>query len=190
MSEYSDGTAFTKSLTGDVTIKPATGLDDPRASDSGRDLMQFFHGKTGGKRLLRRSDFSPMELKRKLVNTVILDVVYDEYGNPTDGIIRVMGSVLTAFYGEYTGKNIMSHPSDSGPRFMTAAKLINEMRCPVIGRSEQGLPDRPTVNVTTLFVPISDDGERVNQIFGMIELQTGEVGSRSWAKISSRPKLA
>jgi len=155
---------------GEFTLLPATGLDDPRASDAGRELMKFFHEKNEGRRLLMRSDFSPMDLKSFLTNIIIMDVVYGEDGLVCDGIIRLMGSALATFYGEYTGKSVLLHPSSSGARFIAGARTAIESQATVIGTATQAVPDRPLYRVVTCMTPVADTDGTVVQMLGLVEL--------------------
>jgi len=156
-------------IDGEVTVKPAEGPDDPRATDIGRKLMKLFDERTGGTRMLKRSDFSPNDLKPGLPNIMITDVKYDESGSIADAVVRLMGSALSVFYGEYTGKSVLEHPSEAGTRLLTDARMAIETGCMVIGRAENTSPDQALINVISLVVPIAEDGMRVNQILALIQ---------------------
>jgi len=161
---------------GTVVIKPATGPDDPRASNAGRALMRFVNGKTQGERLLRRSDFSPVDLKSYLTNIMILDLKYDAGGQPVDGIVRLMGSDLSSFYGEFTGRSVMDHPSESGQRLLIVADLVCKTKSMVIGNAEQGMPNQPLRKIVTLTVPIADDGMHINQLLILVQPYSSDIG--------------
>jgi|GEM_PF-1294389 len=159
--------------TGDVGVaefKPATGVDDPRSCDAGRALMYFFDEKTAGKRLIRRSDFTPREIQPYITNVILLDLIYDEEGEATDAIVRLMGSALVTFLGEYTGKSILSHPSSASDRFLRTMQLTVKHRCNIIGTAEQNEPDKPHYRVESLSVPISDDGTLINKMLVHLQL--------------------
>jgi len=156
----------------EYTLLPATGLYDPRASDAGRALLQLFHDRTGGERLLKRSDFSPVDLKPFLVNIVIMDVVYGDDGLICDGIVRLMGSGLSAFYGEYTGRSILLHPSSSGERFIVGARMAVENQCSIIGTAMQAVPNRPLYQIATCMTPVVDEDGKVVQMLGHVQLFT------------------
>ena len=157
------------SIDGDVIVKIAEGPDDPRASDTGRVLMKLFAERTDGTRMLKRSDFSPTDLKAGLTNIMITDVKYDENGLPVDAIIRLMGSALTIFYGEFTGKSVLDHPTESGERYMMDVRMAVETGCMIIGRAERATPDETFLKVISLVVPIADDGVHVNQTLALIQ---------------------
>ena len=161
-----------KNDVGEFTILPATGPSDPRASDAGRALMKLFLERTQGKRLLNRSDFSPVDLKPFLTNIIILDVVYGEDGLVSDGIVRLMGSKLSAFYGENTGTSVLAHPSSSGSRFVAGARAAIEHQTTAIGTATQALPNRPLYRVVTCMTPVADAEGNVVQMLGLIELFT------------------
>lgn len=155
---------------GAFTVAPVTGLDDPLASDAGRALMRFFHERTGGKRLLKRSDFSPTDIKEYLTNIVIMDMVYGEDGLVCDGRIRVMGTNVATYYGEYTGRLISEHPTDTGERFVMGALAAVASKGPVIGRADQSSPDKSRLSVKTCWIPIINDDGEITQILGHIQL--------------------
>ena len=159
-----------KNDVGEFTLLPATGLNDARASDAGRSLMELFHERSGGKRLLRRNDFSPLDLKPFLTNIIILDVVYGEDGLVCDGIVRLMGSAVATFYGENTGTSVLAHPSSSGARFIAGARAAIECQKSVIGTATQALPNRPLYRVVTCMTPVANADGTVVQMLGLIEL--------------------
>ena len=153
---------------GEFILLPAAGLDDPRASDAGRALMHFFHERTGGTRLLKRSDFSPMDIKSYLVNIIIADLIYGEDGVVCDATVRLMGSGLSAFYGEHTGGKVLDHPSGAGVRLVMGAQEAIKAQSTVIGTSSQATQDRPLYKVATCMIPIVDDSGTVIQMLGHI----------------------
>jgi len=155
----------------DFTVVQASGADDPRASDAGRALMNFVHERTGGgARLLKRSDFSPMDIKPYLTNIMILDMICDDKGAVLDGVIRLMGSNVAAYYGEFTGKLISEHASEAGERFVASAQAVIDANGPSIGRSDQSIPDGERLSVKTCWIPISDAGGAITQVLGHIQL--------------------
>jgi hypothetical protein len=159
-----------RELGGEFLIKPATGVDDARASFGGQALLRLVEDRTGGTRFLKRSDFSPADLKPFLPNIMIMQVVFGDDGLVCDGIIRLMGGALTIFYGQFTGKSVLDHPSDSGRRFVMAANAAIEARTAAIGNAVQTTPDKPTFKIATCIVPIVNDAGVVIQTIGHIQL--------------------
>ena len=155
---------------GGVEFNPASGVDDPQSCDAGRSLMRFFEQKTGGERLVKRSDFTPRDIQPYITNIFLFDVVYGENGEAVDAIVRLMGSALVTFFGEYTGKSILSHPSSASERFLKTMQLTVEHRCNIIGRAEQNEPSKPYYKIESLSVPISDDGTLINKMLVHLQL--------------------
>jgi len=159
-----------KGVGGEFNVAAATSIDDPNASDAGRALMRFFHGRTGGTRLPKRSDFSPADIKAYLTNIIIMDVVYGEDGLVSDGIIRLMGGNVATYYGEFTGRPVSEHPSDSCERFVRGARAAVACQGPVVGHANQSVPDKARYSVKTCWVPIVDDAGKITQMLGHIQL--------------------
>jgi len=155
---------------GEFVVAPATSVDDPKASEAARALMRFFRECTGGTRLLRRTDFSPVDIKAYLTNILILDVIYGDDGLVSDGVIRLMGSNVATYYGEFTGRLVNEHPSDSGARFVLSARTAVDCRGPVVGHAAQSVPDKSRYSVKTCWVPIADDSGEIGQMLGHIQL--------------------
>lgn len=153
-------------------IELADSADDPRASEAARALMQLFEVRTGGTRLLKRTDFTPMDIKKYLPNIIILDLVFGENGKVRDGTVRLMGSALAGFYGEYTGRSVLEHPSKSGDRFIRSAQLAVDANGTVIGGAEQAAPDQPYYKVETLVMPVVDEADAIVQMLCHVQLFT------------------
>jgi len=155
---------------GAFLIAAATGIDDPLASEAGRALMKLFYDRTGEGRLATRRDFSPADLKPYLTNITIMDVLYNDAGLVCDGIVRVMGSDLEAYYGHLTGRHISEHPTDTGERFVASAQAAVDAKGPSVGHSTQSVPDRERFSVKTCWIPIADNKGEITQILGHIQL--------------------
>lgn len=69
-----------------------------------RFLLEFFDGKTEGKRFPRRDDFKPEELIKYLPYISLLDLAVNESGGLKDAKVRLFGTALAHFYGEWTGQ--------------------------------------------------------------------------------------
>ena len=157
---------------GEFEITPATGLDDPRASKGGQALMELVHNRTGGKRMLQRSDFSPKDIKDLLPNIILFEVVYDQDGTVKDGIIRLIGSALSSFYGNFTGRSVLDHSASTGKRFLMSAHSIITSELPSLGTADEAVSEMPFYKVKTCLVPIADKAGKIIQIMGHIQLYT------------------
>jgi len=157
---------------GATFIEAAANSDDPRASDAGRALMRFFNERTNGQRLLTREDFSPVDIKPYLPNVLLTDIKYGTDGKVCDAVVRLMGSSAANFYGEYTGRSVLEHPSRSGQRFIQAVQRAVDNRCAVISHIREADPYRPFLRAVTCVVPITEDGENIVQTLVHVQLYT------------------
>jgi hypothetical protein len=155
---------------GSVYIEPATGASDPMATEAGQKLLAFFEEKTGGTRPVTRRDFTPADLRSRLQNIMMVDLAYDDFGDVSDAVIRLLGSALAAYYGEYTGRSVLTHPSQSGARLLKAANCSRENGdAPVIVRVFQDDPELPQLDIRTLYIPIADNMGNIVQGLMMAE---------------------
>lgn len=154
---------------GEVHITTVTGANDPAATPMGREILRFVEAKTGGARMLRRQDFTPADFRKYLSNIMLLDVAFDDDGVPADGIIRLMGSSLAAYYGEYTGKSVLAHPSKSGSRMIRAMQMMAETGKCVVIYTAQLEADREFYKIISLIVPIEDAAGNMVQTLAHIQ---------------------
>ena len=168
--DHNDNPIRPKGVGGEFTVNPATGLDDPKASEDARALMHIFHERTGGGRFLTRSDFSPSDIKAYLSDILIMDVIYGDDGLVNDGIIRLMGTNVAIYYGEFTGRPVSEHLSDSRGRFVLGARAAIACNGTVIGQSAQSVAEEGNYSVKTCWVPIADDSGKMIQMLGHVQL--------------------
>ncbi len=156
----------------DYTLHKVNGLDDPYASNAGRELIRFFMSKTGGSRLLTRQDFSPVDIKKFLPNVYVADIVYDEFDRAIDAKIRVSGTQLDELFGNVTNMSLLEHPSKVGVRGMAAVRMIVNSRNMVVCSSNQLAPEKPYWGNVSLFVPIVDEDDRITQFFCHVKIKS------------------
>lgn len=128
--------------------------------------LRYFEAATGGDRLPRRSDFKPMEMGDILPQVALFEPEYNADGSLYDIRITLIGSKLEDFYGPVTGKLVSEHPhSEVRARVRRACEhCINERR-PIIVRSETLSNEKDYLALTILYVPFSQDGDRVDRLF-------------------------
>jgi hypothetical protein len=158
MTSFSSNTKVQRpvGVGGEVTIQPAESIHDPEASKTGRDLMALLHAKTGGERMLTRADFTPVDIREFLPDVMLLDLVFDAGGKVKDATVRLMGSGLSAFYGENTGGSVFDHPSSAGERAVYTAQQAVDQKTTMISRVLQDQPGKPHLDIRTLVIPIVD----------------------------------
>lgn len=161
---------------GEVTIRPAGGAEDPLLGKASCKLLSLLEEKTGSRRLLRRTDFSPAYLREFLQDLMILELRFDKSRQVSDAIVRLMGTSLVAFYGEATGKSVLEHPSQAGARAIRTAEEARQSRKTMVSRVVQARPDRPTIDIRSMLVPIENNEGRVVQALVHFQLYDSRGG--------------
>jgi hypothetical protein len=151
---------------GDILIAPITGLDDIHLTDDARNILAIFYSKTKGARPIERRDFTPADLKKYLPHVMIFDVGYLEDGQANDAVIRLLGSTLAEYYGEYTGRSVLEHPSQSGNRALLAINMsLENEHCPIVVTVSQTNPELPLLDIRGVYIPIAGENGKIQQGF-------------------------
>lgn len=160
--------------------------DNSSLSDAHRSLIDYFNGKTGGKRLARRDDLNPAELAEHLSNIYLHDLIFDQQGLLSGVMVRLFGTDLVDFFGETTGQCMQREEGGDNeePLPQTNARMFRSMdlmlkeRAPVIAVVEQVIIDKPFVQLRSLRIPLSQNGTDIDMVFGHAELiSTGPASS-------------
>lgn len=132
-------------------------------------VMTFFEGKTEGRRMARRSDFTPAELQKYLPNLVLFELKYD-IDEVEDIYCQVCGSKCIALYGEVTSTWLSTFEyQDVFIRIKNRCQLAAD-KCQEFAITTQVLlKDKEQIALRTLYVPLSEDNKRVNKILVFIE---------------------
>jgi hypothetical protein len=127
----------------------------------------YWQGKLSGRRMPSRKDLEPTEIPELLANIVLVDVSHD----PLDFRYRLIGTAIVeriAF--DYTGKRFteIAHQQPGSKVWETAARICEE-RAPLTSDIPYVGPDQWVRGYRDLYLPLSDDGDRVNMIVGIVE---------------------
>ena len=127
----------------------------------------YWQGKLSGRRMPSRKDLEPTEIPDLLANIVLVDVSHD----PLDFKYRLIGTAIVeriAF--DYTGKRFseIAHQQPGSKVWETAARICEE-RAPLTSDIPYVGPDQWVRGYRDLYLPLSDDGDRVNMIVGIVE---------------------
>ncbi len=153
--------------------------DHSGLTDGQRFLVDFFEGKTGGKRFACRDDLDPAEIIKYLPYITIFELDINDEGMVNDLKVRLFGTAMSDFYGEWTGrvvKNDIGADSlkqtfpDSFNRILAMTSFLLEKRMPIILESEQVSDDRPYWQVKNLAIPFSQSGSDIDMMFMYVEL--------------------
>ena len=130
-------------------------------------IFRYWDGKRGARRMPRRADIDPIDLRKHVNNVILYDVV--EVGRLYR--IRLVGSAIVEFYGvNTTGEWAGSHMPPAAAAQMIdilTGVVINKAPCFRAGRAHWHR-DKSYRMFEACFLPLSPDGERVDKILGGI----------------------
>lgn len=135
-------------------------------------MIDFMSGARGDRQFNSRSDVSPVKLKGYLPRITILEPIFDSTGKVSDARYRLMGTEISALYGEATGKLVSQYHGDEVcGRVAEISNHCIEQRAPALGLSKALSNGRSFVNVSVLYFPLSADQKTVNQflIYSAVE---------------------
>lgn len=110
-----------------------------------------------------RADIDPVEMPRQLLPGIcIIDVVADERRY----VYRLVGTEDVEVRGnDPTGKSVVEgYFGPSAEDALSCYDRVVETRAPILDPTPFTAPSGKWINEETLFLPLSDDGERVNKI--------------------------
>jgi len=128
--------------------------------------MAYFEKKTGGTRLPRRNDISPLDLKDILPEVCFVVPIFNDAGVFYDAIVKLEGTKISTYYGEFTGKSIFGHSSPIvGERIFEAVKKVLDSKAAVVAKTGSKSRQQQRVRIKTLYTPMAEDGVNIDQIF-------------------------
>jgi hypothetical protein len=130
--------------------------------------LAYWQDKRGGRPMPSRKDIEPTEIPDLLANVVLVDVTQD----PLDFRYRLIGTAIVGaclrLYGQTFHR--LTHQQPGSQVWETALRICRE-RTPVISDIPYVGPDEWVRGYRDLYLPLSDDGETVNMIMGIVEFQ-------------------
>jgi hypothetical protein len=127
-----------------------------------RAVVAYWRAKKGTRPMPARSDIDPVELKPYLPRVSLVDVVADE----RRFVYRLVGTEEAALRGyDPTGRSVGE--GFFGPNRELAMKHyghVVEHKTPFCYRGDFEVSDGSIENEDVVFLPLSEDGERVNMI--------------------------
>jgi hypothetical protein len=127
-----------------------------------RDIYYYWDEKRAGRAMPRRSDLDPLEFPRLLPDIGLVDVVPDDRRyvyrliGTNEALMRGRDPTGLAVKDAYFGTSVQSV-------YLNYDKVVRE-RQPVIDRDPSRTSDDRYICHETIFLPLSDDGERVNMV--------------------------
>ena len=145
-----------------------------RASRLERNLIEqgldYWDGKRRGRRMPARRDIEPTEILDLLPFVVLIDVERD----PLDFRYRLVGTAVAARFGhDRTGERFSTLlPQTEGNEvWKTATRIVEEKR-PIVSHIPYVGFNRWVQNYRDISMPLSEDNDVVNMIFGVLQFET------------------
>lgn len=127
-----------------------------------RVMVDYWKSKKAGRRMPKRSDIDPAELKAFLPRISLVDVVPDE----RRFVYRLVGTEEVALRG-YDPTGMSVGEGYFGPNRELAFAhygYVVEHKAPYCYRGDFDVQDGVVENEDVIFLPLSEDGEHVNMI--------------------------
>jgi hypothetical protein len=133
-------------------------------------VSDYWTAKRGGREIPRRADIVPSELKPRLSDILLVDVV----DGGRDFRYRLVGSRLhRSFSGNPTGKlmseTLLNFGRETVRLTIDTYAMVIAKRRPVRIRTPGSAYAQDLKTVNAILAPLSDDGVNVNMIFGAFQ---------------------
>lgn len=138
--------------------------DDTPVREDMAWMLQHMAERRGGAAMNRRRDVSPAALRTYLPRITLLEPVYDDDSQVVDARYRLMGTEISALYGEATGQLISDYHGDRiRDRVCRISNACIGSKGPMLGLSKALSGGHHYMDVSVLYFPLSEDGEVVQQ---------------------------
>ncbi|MFQ5346472.1 MAG: PAS domain-containing protein [Rhodothalassiaceae bacterium] len=128
------------------------------------EILALIARKKGERRMATRRDIDPVIFKRFLPLMTLYDLVRDRAGEVVDATIRLMGTEVVHFYGEFTGRPVSAYPDPAVPaRILACCNHVVRHRVPVAASVDGLRQGKKHVGLRILYVPLSEDDIRVER---------------------------
>jgi hypothetical protein len=132
--------------------------------------LHYWDSKRAGRSMPARRDIEPTEILDLLPYVVLIDVERD----PVDFRYRLVGTAVVARFGhDRTGERFSALPQQSkgSEVWDTAVRILEEKR-PIVSHIPYVGFHRWIQNYRDISMPLSDDNDVVNMIFGVLQFET------------------
>jgi hypothetical protein len=145
-----------------------------------REAKDYWIAKRGARELPRRTDIDPVELRLHLPFLSLIEVL----DGAKDFRFRLLGTGITeTLQRDNTGKTVREVYATAEPdvmHWMLEVYAIAAIRkWPVLWRGTLRVVNKEFIAFESLHLPLSDDGEHVNMLFGRSRFIAGE---RKWER--------
>lgn len=133
--------------------------------EAGRHLYRLWLSKKSNGMLPARKDFSPLEFKAHLTNTLMVDVIQE----PVDFRIRLVGNDFRDVFGEDTAGRLVSELG-GGMSIHARWSMLLEMRKPYILLDiPLEWPGKEHKHYNALMLPLASDGITIDMLLSSID---------------------
>ena len=132
--------------------------------------LDYWDSKRAGRRMPARRDIEPTEILDLLPYVVLIDVERE----PLDFRYRLVGTAVAARFGhDRTGERFSAllPPAEGGEVWKTAVRILEEKR-PIVSHIPYVGFHRWVQNYRDISMPLSENNEVVNMIFGVLQFET------------------
>jgi len=142
-----------------VNVDPSLDFWDPRP----KQLLAYWQAKCGARRMPRRADVDPLELKAHIGNLVLIEVEF-----PLRLRYRLIGTNITmAMERDSTGKYYDEiYPPDLLASIYASFRWMLKNRAPLRTYGRAFYPDKNFYDYETLNLPLSEDDDVVSMVLG------------------------
>ena len=136
-------------------------------------FLDFWRRNGGADKSVSRADISPAEMKQYLEHIVLLDVGRDR--DTWNLNVRLIGSHVSAFYGEITGKDVREMKNSKAvERIYFICGKVLERNEPVMTLTPAFAPDKLYMEALALYMPLFNKDGEINKI--MVAVQVSSPG--------------
>jgi len=132
--------------------------------------LDYWDGKRAGRRMPARRDIEPTEILDLLPYVVLIDVERA----PLDFRYRLVGTAVASRFGrDHTGVRFSTLPQQAkGTAVWNTATRILEEKRPIVSHVPYVGYNRWIHNYRDISLPLSEDNDTVNMIFGVLQFET------------------
>jgi hypothetical protein len=146
-----------------------------------RGLRDYWKNLLGDRQMPARRDIDPIHIPKLLPHVSLADV----FQNPPSFRHRLLGTFITQFYerdstGEWLDEKLYGDSTEEVFWFYQQTVL---RRAPLAVRQTVPYIRKDWVTLEAILMPLSDDGDRINVLFGGIDIVPGP---NAWGKPISR----
>lgn len=136
-----------------------------------RAFLDHYDRAKGSKAMASRADIKPEELKPFLPMMMIFNLHFDDEGALIDGTVRLQGTELEHFYGDFTGRSFTEHPNRNlSERIFKGLRKMLDVKAPIVTLADGEITDERRMVVESVYAPLSEDDETITKMVGFVRV--------------------